>query len=166
MQVIVWSPDGSGFASEPFADVEERAGDAGVDTHAVTSQPVCARADLRAEVLADAPSGYWRLGDAVGSSVAADSSGDSNAVSVVDGAVVFGAPGLVAAGHLDGTLDEVAFYSGRALLAERVAAHYCAGLRRYTRPLIRDPTASGLPEAGLTSRACCTSPCSSRRDSR
>lgn len=51
-------------------------------------------AGYAAAVLADAPTGYWRLGDAPGSSTVADSSGNGHDGAVVGGSINFGAPGL------------------------------------------------------------------------
>lgn len=55
--------------------------------------------DYPTAVLADAPSGYWQLADAPGSTTVADSSGHGNRGAVVDGAITFGVPGLVSSGN-------------------------------------------------------------------
>ncbi len=82
-------------------------------------------ADYRSGVLADAPSGYWRLGEGVGSTSAADSSGNGNAGTYVGptlgatGAILRdsdGAAGFVAGNYVDlsnGDASKFAF-TGRA----------------------------------------------------
>src|SRR5437588_12474771 len=49
--------------------------------------------DFATEVLADAPAGYWRLGEAPGAVTAADTSGNGNG-GTCSGGITFGEPGL------------------------------------------------------------------------
>lgn len=57
-------------------------------------------------VLADSPAGYWRMGDAVGSGTAADSSGNGRTGTILAGGVTFGQTGA-----LDET-DTAALFDG------------------------------------------------------
>ena len=71
-----------------------------------------------AAVLADAPSGYWRLGEVPGSTVAADSSGNARDGAVVGGAVDFGAPGLIS------SVDTAASFTGGGYISVPAATAF------------------------------------------
>jgi hypothetical protein len=70
-----------------------------------TAGPTAASA-YTAQVASDAPAGYWRLGDAAGSTAAADSSGNGD-TGTVEGGVTFGQPGAIASdpGHTAAAFD-------------------------------------------------------------
>ncbi len=75
----------------------------------VVIAPTAARADYQAEVLADNPLAYWRLGDAA--APAADASGNGFTASPAMDTVAFATPGL----HLNDT-DLAAAFSGNGQL--------------------------------------------------
>lgn len=66
-----------------------------ISTLALLSPLAAAAPSYVNDVLADNPTGYWQLNDAVGSSVAADSSGNGNN-GTYEGGVVLGVPGPIA----------------------------------------------------------------------
>ncbi len=59
------------------------------------SAPVLASANYALGALSDSPAGYWRLGDAIGATTAADASGHAFALTYASSGVTLGQPGAI-----------------------------------------------------------------------